>query len=110
MPIGIISDTHYHSWSAFSKQNGHINSRLQIQLEETRKAAIHMKDAGCTALFHTGDLLHVRGRVAPSVLNPVSDLYNEIVNDIGLPVFLLAGNHDLEFEDSNRIGNSGESL
>lgn len=110
MKFGIISDTHYHSWSAFAKQNGHINSRLQIQLEETRKAAIHMKDAGCTALFHTGDIFHVRGRTAPSVLNPVVDLYNEIVNDIGLPVFLLAGNHGLEFEDSNRIGNSGEAL
>lgn len=110
MRYGIMSDTHYHSWSAFAKQEGHINSRLGILITETRKAAIHMKEAGCSALFHTGDLFHVRGRVSPSVLNPVVDLYNEIVNDIGLPVFLLAGNHDLEFEDSNRIGNSGESL
>lgn len=110
MPIGIISDTHYHHFSAFAKQEGHINSRLRILIDETRKAAVHMKDAGCTALFHCGDIFHVRGRVAPSVLNPVVDLYDEIVNDIGLPVFLLAGNHDLEFEDSNRIGNSGEAL
>lgn len=110
MTIGIISDTHYHSFSAFAKQNGHINSRLEILINETRRAAIHMKEAGCTALFHCGDIFHVRGRVAPSVLNPVVDLYDEIVNDIGLPVFLLAGNHDLEFEDSNRIGNSGEAL
>jgi len=110
MPYGVISDSHYHSFSAFAKQNGHINSRLQIMIDETRRAAIHMKEAGCTAMFHCGDIFHVRGRVAPSVLNPVVDLYDEIVNDIGLKVFLLAGNHDLEFEDSNRIGNSGEAL
>lgn len=110
MPFGVISDSHYHSFSAFAKQNGHINSRLQIMIDETRRAAIHMKEAGCTAMFHAGDIFHVRGRVAPSVLNPVVDLYDEIVNDIGLKVFLLAGNHDLEFEDANRIGNSGEAL
>lgn len=110
MSIGIISDTHYHPWSAFAKQEGYTNSRLRILIDETRKAAIHMKSAGCTALFHGGDIFHVRGRTAPSVLNPVVALYDEIVNQIGLPVYLLAGNHDLEFDDSNSIGNSGEAL
>lgn len=110
MTFGVISDTHYHPFSAFAKQDGLINSRLQILMDETRKAAIHMKDAGCTGLYHCGDIFHVRGRVAPSVLNPVTDLYHEIVNDIGLPIYALAGNHDLEFENSNRIGNSGTAL
>ena len=111
MTYGIISDSHYHAWSQFASTNDDlVNSRLQILIDETRAAAKHMKEAGCDALFHCGDIFHVRGRVAPSVLNPVADLYREIITDIGLPVFLLAGNHDLEFEDSNRIGNSGESL
>ncbi|WP_052704243.1 metallophosphoesterase [Halomonas sp. S2151] len=110
MPFGVISDSHYHAWTAFAKQNGHINSRLQITIDETRDLAKHLKKAGCDALFHCGDIFHVRGRVAPSVLNPVTDLFAEIVNEIGLKVYLLAGNHDLEFEDSNRIGNSGEAL
>jgi len=111
MTYGIISDTHFHSWSQFSTTNETlVNSRLQILIDETRKAAQHMKDQGCEAIFHCGDIFHVRGRVAPSVLNPVADLFREIIMDIGLPVFLLAGNHDLEFEDANRIGNSGEAL
>ncbi|BBI61765.1 hypothetical protein HSBAA_30710 [Vreelandella sulfidaeris] len=110
MKFGIISDTHYHPFTAFAKQDGLINSRLQIAMDETRKAAVHMKDAGCTALYHCGDIFHVRGRVAPSVLNPVADLFKEIAEELGMPIFALAGNHDLEFENSNRIGNSGTAL
>ena len=110
MSFGVISDTHYHAFSAFAHQEGHINSRLQILIDATRQEAKSMKASGCTAMFHCGDIFHVRGRVTPSVLNPVTELYREIIEDIGLEVYLLAGNHDLEFEDSNKIGNSGEAL
>lgn len=47
-----------------------------------------------------GDTFHVRGTVSPTVLNYVSDAYEWIVKDLGLSVAMLAGNHDLETNDS----------
>jgi DNA repair exonuclease SbcCD nuclease subunit len=107
----LISDTHNHNWSVFSKMmpDG-MNNRLQIILDETWRAAVVAKDAGASALIHTGDIFHVRGSVAPSVLNPTVELYARIVNELGLNVYLLAGNHDLEGKNSTSLGNAGEAL
>ncbi|BEE07022.1 MULTISPECIES: metallophosphoesterase [Aeromonas] len=108
---GIISDTHNHNWSVFSHQlpNG-VNSRLQHILDETWRAAEMVKEKGGDTLIHTGDIFHVRGSVAPSVLNPTVELYSRIYNDLGLNVYLLAGNHDLEGNNSSTLGNAGEAL
>lgn len=107
----LISDTHNHNWSVFSKTlpTG-INNRLQYILDETWRAASVAKELGASALIHTGDIFHVRGSVAPSVLNPTVDLYARIVNDLGLHVYLLAGNHDLEGKNATSLGNAGEAL
>lgn len=107
----IISDTHNHNWSVFSKTlpTG-INNRLQYILDETWRAAEQARAVGAKALIHTGDIFHVRGSVAPSVLNPTVELYARIVNDLGLHVYLLAGNHDLEGKNATSLGNAGEAL
>jgi len=111
MIYGIISDTHNHDWSAFSKQlsNG-VNSRLQIILDETWRAAKAVKDAGGDALIHTGDLFHVRGKVSPSVLNPTLETYKRITEELGLKVYIIAGNHDLQGKESDDLGNAASSL
>lgn len=107
----IISDTHNHNWSVFSHTlSSKVNSRLQTTLDETWEAAKRGKEAGARALIHCGDMFHVRGSIAPSVLNPTLDLYAKIVNELDLPVYILAGNHDLEGNDSEALGNAGESL
>jgi DNA repair exonuclease SbcCD nuclease subunit len=109
-PFGLISDTHHHLWSAFSTilPSG-VNSRLQEILDETQRAADEVRKAGGDTLIHAGDLFHVRGSVAPSVLNPTLALYRSIVKS-GIKVVLLAGNHDLEGRDSNDLGSAITAL
>lgn len=108
---GVLSDTHNHGWSAFSEtdKNG-INSRLQAILDETYRCAEEVKNAGGKRMYHTGDLFHVRGSVAPSVLNPTIDTYKKIIETLGVEIFILAGNHDLEFREANRNGSAVTAL
>lgn len=109
-PYGIISDTHNHAWSAFASTNERgINTRLQMTLDETRRAGEAVLAAGGDTLFHGGDLFHVRGSIAPSVLNPTKDLYKELIGK-GLNIVLLTGNHDLEGRDTSRIGSAVTAL
>lgn len=110
-PFGIISDTHNHNWTTFGTTlpTG-INDRLQFILDETIRAAETVKAAGGDTLIHTGDLFHVRGSVAPSVLNPTVDVYRKIIHEIGVKVLMIAGNHDLEGKNSSKLGNAGEAV
>lgn len=102
-PYGIISDTHNHAWSAFASVNKEgINTRLQITLDETRRAGEAVLAMGGDTLYHAGDLFHVRGSIAPSVLNPTKDLYKGLIQR-GLKIVLLTGNHDLEGRDTSRL-------
>ncbi len=109
---GVISDTHNHNWATFShilKETG-LNNRLQHILDETWRAAARVRDEGGEVLVHCGDLFHVRGNIAPSVLNPTLELYRKIVNELGIEVRILAGNHDLEGNDADELGNAAVAL
>lgn len=86
-----------------------INSRLAMILEETKRCAKEVREAGGDQLYHTGDLFHVRGSVAPSVLNATKDAYKEII-DSGISINILAGNHDLEGKRSDRLGSAITAL
>lgn len=109
-PYGIISDSHHHQWSAFSTVNADgVNSRLQVLLDETKRCAAEVRLAGGNTLVHAGDLFHVRGNLAPSVLNPTIDCYRDIIKG-GVDVILLAGNHDLEGKDAARVSSAITSL
>jgi DNA repair exonuclease SbcCD nuclease subunit len=112
MPYLLISDTHHHGWSAFSHTlpNG-VNSRNQIILDETYRQAKEAKDRwGIDTIIHAGDLFHVRGSIATSVLNPVLETYRRIVDDLGMRVYILAGNHDMEGKDSGVMTNAVEAM
>lgn len=110
IPYGLISDTHNHAWSQFAETTSEgVNSRLQIILDETYRAAQAVKSLGGTHLFHGGDLFHVRGKIAPSVLNPTKDLYKRLIAE-GFTVVILAGNHDLEGKHATRLGNAVTAL
>ena len=107
---GIISDTHCHNWSMFSSINSNgVNSRLEIILEEIRSAGNTLLALGATHLFHAGDLFHVRGSVAPSVLNPTLAVF-EILVKSGLNVVLTCGNHDAEFRETTSLGSAIEAF
>jgi len=109
--FGVISDTHYHNWSAFSSldEDG-INMRLRIILDKTVEAAKKVKEQGGDILVHCGDMFHVRGSVAPSVLNPTLETYHHIIHDIGVRVYALPGNHDLETKEARRFMSASEAL
>lgn len=110
-PFGIQSDTHNHNWHAFSSilESG-VNNRLQMILDETLRLAQSIKKLGGKTMYHSGDLFHVRGNIAPSVLNPTLDVYRHIVHDLGVEVRILAGNHDLEGRDAHRVGSAITAL
>lgn len=109
-PYGIISDSHNHNWSAFSAvlPSG-INSRLQMTLDETKRCAAEVKKAGGNVMIHAGDVFHVRGEIAPSVLNPTLDCYADIVKD-GVSIYIIPGNHDLEGREASRISSAVTAL
>lgn len=109
-PYGIISDTHYHRWTAFSTEHDGVNSRLRIALDETWDAAQKMRDAGCQTIYHAGDMFHVRGAIAPSVLNPVLEVYQRIVEQLGMEIVVIPGNHDLEGNESSFTKNASSAL
>ncbi|MFW6855278.1 metallophosphoesterase [Burkholderia gladioli] len=109
-PYALVSDQHFHSWNKFNtvNENG-INSRLQYQLNELKRAADELRAAGGNLIINAGDTFHVRGSLAPSVLNPVLDLHRALVDD-GFEIIVLAGNHDLEGKDAARLTSAATSL
>lgn len=111
MKAVICSDVHLHKWSAFAYQDADtdINSRLLAQLNELKRAATIGLKAGVTRMICTGDLFHVRGSVAPTVLNPTLAAFREIVQ-MGMSVTILAGNHDLEGDEASALGNAVGAL
>lgn len=109
-PYGLISDTHHHSWTSFSTTlPSGINSRLKEILDETLRCALEVGKAGGDTIIHAGDLFHVRGSVAPSVLNPTLALYKKL-GEMGFKVIINAGNHDLEGKDATDLGSAITAL
>lgn len=110
-PYAIISDTHLHNWSAFANPlaNG-VNSRLDIILNEIERCAKTLADIGGDTIIHAGDLFHVRGSVAPSVMNPTKERLWLINQMYDTQFKILGGNHDFEGKHSTRLGNAVAAL
>lgn len=99
-PYLLISDTHYHAWDAFSEvMPDGMNSRLKILIDETNRAVDHLVELGGNTVIHAGDMFHTRGSLAPSVINPVKAMW-EIISKKGVYVQAIAGNHDLESNET----------
>lgn len=109
-PFGIISDTHHHNWSAFATMTpSGVNSRLWQILDETYRCADEVQKAGGDTIYHGGDLFHVRGSIAPSVLVPTLDVYKSII-ERGVKIIINAGNHDLEGKEADRVSSAITAL
>lgn len=109
-PYGVASDQHFHNWTAFAQPNEDgVNSRLQKSLDELRRLADEVKAAGGNTIINGGDTFHTRGSLAPSVLNPVLDLHRKLIEE-GFQIVVLAGNHDLENRESERLGSAVTAL
>lgn len=107
---GLIADLHLHAWNVFSTVSpSGINSRLQILFDEVRRCADEVIAAGGNTICLAGDIFHVRGSLAPSVLNPTMDFFDHLIKD-GLDVIIIPGNHDLEGKTSTRVSSAVTSL
>jgi len=108
-PYALLSDLHFHSWSSFSTVNPDgVNSRLQIIIDEVKRAKDELVKAGGDTMILAGDLFHTRGSVSPEVLNPVIKLFEEITREV--TVHAIAGNHDLSSKDSSWLTNAASAL
>ncbi len=109
-PYLLVSDTHYHPWSQFSTITpAGINSRLQELLDETIRAAEELKERGGHLMIHAGDVFHVRGVLTPTCLNSVCETYRKI-KEMGISIYAISGNHDLEWEQWARISSAVTTL
>lgn len=109
-PYVLVSDIHCHSWSQFSTigPNG-VNTRLQIILDELRRAARMALSKGVDRMVVAGDTFHVRGKIEPSVFNPTYDCFREL-SQMGMQIDIIPGNHDLEGSYADRLGNAMQQL
>jgi DNA repair exonuclease SbcCD nuclease subunit len=102
---GLMADLHLHLWSSFSSTlDSGINSRLDGLLGEIHRCAKEVHLAGGNTVVMAGDVFHVRGSVAPSVLNPTKDKLKAIHEEFGTQFILIPGNHDLEGKNTTRLG------
>ena len=109
-PVLIISDTHYHNFHQYSQYDAKgNNTRLMEILNATARAAGHLREQGGKTIIHCGDVFHVRGSVAPSVLNPVLTLYDNLVK-VGFEIYVISGNHDLESKDAEDVKSTASAL
>lgn len=109
-PYLVVSDCHFHNFTAFAELNsGGVNSRLQIQIDEFKRAVDVLIENGGDTIFNAGDTFHVRGRIETTVLNPVKELF-EWVQERGVVINSIPGNHDLAGKESDTIGNAAQSL
>lgn len=109
---GLMADVHLHNWTFASHLNDRgINNRLQFLLDDISRCAAWTVGGDGKALVIAGDLFHVRGSVAPSVLNPTKARFEEVLKaHPELTIYILAGNHDMEFRASSSVGNSVQAL
>jgi DNA repair exonuclease SbcCD nuclease subunit len=106
----VVSDLHAHKWSTFSTFTADgVNGRLQIILDELKRAANHAKSIGAKVMICAGDVMHVRGSIDPEVLNPLQETIREIL-DMGITIHAIPGNHDLSGKDTTTLGNGIKTL
>lgn len=100
-----MADIHLHGWTSFSHtMESGLNSRLDMLLGEIERCAREVRRAGGDTIVMAGDVFHVRGSVAPSVLNPTKDTLQQLHRDHGVRFVIIPGNHDLEGKDTTRLG------
>lgn len=111
MSYGLIADLHLHCWSAFSSVDEFgINTRLKGLLGEIERCAKKVKASGGKYIVVAGDVFHVRGSVAPTVLNSLKDTLFHIGHEVGIDFIIMPGNHDLEGKDSARLSSAVTAL
>ena len=109
-PYALISDLHAHNWSAFASTNPDgVNNRLRHVLDELERAGEALLKAGGNHMVIAGDIFHQRGSIHPSVFNPTFAAF-ERLNERGIFISAIPGNHDLATKDTTVLGNAFQTL
>lgn len=93
-----FSDLHVHPFSFGGSIDPATNrhNRVEHGLEVLRQTAAAAVDVGAKIRFFAGDLFHERGKLKPSVLNPVVDHFREKAGKVSFLDIFMPGNHDEE--------------
>jgi DNA repair exonuclease SbcCD nuclease subunit len=111
MKYALAADLHFHNWSAFADSTPEgLSTRLLGLVKELKRMAHENAERGAKFCVLAGDVFHVRGSVSPTVLNTVRDTLAVLVEDYHQEFIILAGNHDLEGKNSERLGSAITAL
>jgi DNA repair exonuclease SbcCD nuclease subunit len=110
VPYLLLSDLHFHSWSAFGGRDADgVSTRLRIIMNEFERAAEELKKAGGKCIVLAGDIFHVRGAIHPEVFNPVYEMFKKLSDD-DFRIYAIPGNHDLATKETTKLGNAIQTL
>lgn len=87
----VVSDTHFHDWTEFSKPDEeYVNSRLGEQIRAMEEVFQIARENDADIIF-AGDLFHKRQSVNTRVFNPVYEVFED---NSDVTVYGIPGNHD----------------
>ena len=93
MKIAVCADIHAHNYGKYSSVSSDgLNSRLNWILLAIGEIIKKSKEHKVDALVIAGDVFHSRKSIDVTVLDAV---YNEFLKEKELPMYLVAGNHDI---------------
>lgn len=97
MKVIIWSDAHLHAHRIGNKidEKGY-STRLLDGIKAVDAISQAVIANGASLRLFVGDLFHVRGRLVPSIFNPVFDSFVRAHRDASYVDFLIPGNHDDE--------------
>ena len=78
-------------------------------LNEINRCCETLQEAGGDTVVIAGDLFHVRGKLTPSVFNPVRWMLEKWMSK-GVFFQVIPGNHDLESDDSKELSSAVSML
>lgn len=112
-PILIYSDPHYHDFAQFAVTEADgVNSRLGDTIRATLQAFKEVRKSVPAQMpgnaICCGDLFHVRGKIKPSVLNPVQDMFDSLRGR--WDIYAISGNHDLETDQASSASSAITTL
>lgn len=86
---------HKHKFGGVVTEEGK-HTRLMDCVSVLDQTYQHMLSSNISYRFFCGDMFHVRGKLAPSILNPVIEHFSRVHEEKAFKDFLLVGNHDME--------------
>lgn len=100
MKILILADLHLHTWSSFNlNKASDISRRLMEQHSILEQITLLAENRKIDSVEIIGDIFHKVGEIPVICLN-IFDGFMSTLEDLGIPVFITTGNHDIITRES----------